>query len=168
MIPLLFVVMFVLVICLFAYTYVSQQILMVYNQTPIFTNSSYQIKGHPNAYNATKQVMSNYYGFDLYLSFFFWGVFIVAIIASGWLNSHPLSYVVGYLMMFFFIYFSMLLSNLSKQVFTSAIFGNVPQMFPNLLNIFANFGLYNWIFLVISLLAIAARTVITKNMNGGG
>jgi hypothetical protein len=130
----------------------------------VVNNPNYIIPGEPNAYNAYLSVASNYYNFDYYIPFIFYALEIIVVILAGWLNSNPIGFVVGFcVLIFLFTFSSFLISNTAYTILTNNALSGTASQFPNILNLLANLGIYDWAFMILYLISIAVRNVYFKS-----
>jgi hypothetical protein len=151
-------VMFVMFcVILFAAYVALQAIYGVFANIPI-ANNGYTIGSQTiNPYNQVKAVGNIILNFDIWAPLIFFVISITIIALGALLNSNPIGWGIGAIMIVFLIYFATFLSNVTHNIATNPSLLQGANAFPKTLAILAQLPLYEIVFLFIYLIIIAVR-----------
>lgn len=148
---------------LFVFVYSTNMFLSTVNSTGLAPTNSLP-------YHAGAAVASNFYAFNTYIPFIFFGFNIIAILLASYLRPNPMNIAVGVILIIFMPIISAVLSNATRTIFLAPLLLPIANEFPAILNIASQYPLYTFIFslIYIIILAIRSRQFQGNTEVGGG
>ena len=105
------------------------------------------------------------YSFDVLITMFYFGAFIISILAAGFLESDPVNLPLGIFMGVATIFISFIISNAAHAILAQPAFADVVGHIPNTLELFVNLPIYTALFILLYVAVTVARPLLRGGSN---